>query len=347
MRRFQYFLLVILLVFGGFAVFKHYNTAGEIHIFVVQKEIPYPLEKVYPQFSNFQNFTRWNRYFSDEKNLGIDYFQPYEGVESSIYFKTDKGKRNGEMYIRAEKPYELLKYELFDTNTSKPYLITVRFIETPSGNTKIVWRIRTPKRTLIEKYSDFWEDKTSIIYLDKSLNNLTDILANKVDRDRQINTIKYDSIIVEQGKEGVLLGINSGAKNKKEELFPSIVKDYNKVYNFVTTDLEKREDEVGFPVLISSADNFNQKEVSYYLGIPVSQKVEVNDNNFSFRNMKDEKLYSIFYKGKYENRKPSIDKLLQKAKMDNLRHGNIMETFISHPEEDKDVMIKFSIPVFR
>ena len=44
--------------------------------FTIEKEIEYPIDKVFPQFNNLQNFTRWNSFFSDNKDLSVQYFTP-------------------------------------------------------------------------------------------------------------------------------------------------------------------------------------------------------------------------------------------------------------------------------
>jgi hypothetical protein len=40
-------------------------------------------------------------------------------------------------------------------------------------------------------------------------------------------------------------------------------------------DLGKKDDEFGYPILITDADNYKDKEVSYFLGIPLSKKIGV------------------------------------------------------------------------
>ena len=123
--------------------------------------------------------------------------------------------------------------------------------------------------------------------------------------------------------------------------------NHNKVFNYVTGDLSKGEDEIGHPILITEANNYKDKEVSYYIGIPLSKRVSVSDNNFSFRTINEAQAYSIYYKGSYAGRTQKIQELLNKAKKDSLRNGQLMQTFIKKPDEDHDVIIKFSLPVFK
>lgn len=153
--------------------------------------------------------------------------------------------------------------------------------------------------------------------------------------------------MVENEENKLLLGINVSASNKKEALYKNIVMNYSKVYNYVTMDLGKKDDEFGFPVLITDADNYKDKEVSYFLGIPLSKKIGVPDNNFSFRTVNPSQNYVMYYKGNYEGRIRAVQQLIQKAKKDEMRFGDIRQTFIERPIEGQDVNLKLSLSVYK
>ena len=112
--------------------------------------------------------------------------------------------------------------------------------------------------------------------------------------------------------------------------FKNIVMNHNKVLNYVKMDLAKRDDEYGEPVLITDADNFKDKEVSYYYGIPLSKRVGVSDNNFSFRTLNASRIYVIYYQGTYAGRVKAIQQLLLKAKRDTMRTGDLQPVSYTH-----------------
>lgn len=145
----------------------------------------------------------------------------------------------------------------------------------------------------------------------------------------------------------MLLGISVSTSNKKDALYRNIVMNYNKVYNFVTMDLGKKDDEFGYPVLITDADNFKDNEVSYYFGIPLSKKTGITDNNFSFRSVSPTQNYVMYYKGTYAGRIKAIQQLMQRAKTDEMRYGDIYQTFIEQPLENQDVNMKLSLSVYK
>lgn len=346
MRWIKIVFLAVAVLFGIYTAVMYF-FADESKSFTVVKEVNYPLEKVFPQFNNFQNFTRWNNYFSSSKSMMVDYYQPYQGKGSAIsFFDKDRG-RNGEMYIRYENPGRTLKYQLFEGRKNNPSLIDIKFTAVSPEKTRITWFVHTPKQPLLKRSVNFWTEDIFVDNLDKSMVNLQNILSNKVERDQQLTNIKYDSLMVEDQQGVLLLGINVSTKNTKDALFKNIAMNHNKVYNFVTMDLGKRDDEFGLPVLITSPGNYKDKEVSYFYGIPLSKRVAVTDNNFSFRTVNPSKSYVIYYKGDYTGRIGSIQKLLQKAKKDTMRNGDVMQTFIEPPQEGKEVNIKISLPVYR
>lgn len=315
--------------------------------FTIEKEIDYPVQKVFPQFNNLQNFTQWNDFFVNKENFGYSYYTPYEGQGASMTYQNLKDDADyGDLFIRYENPFSTLKYELFEKKRNNPYKIDVKFI--PMKNkTKIIWFIHTPKQPFLKRAFNLISKDYIADNIEQSMHNLTQLLSGKVDKEIQLSKMKYDTIMVENQKGMLLLGINVSTSNKKGMAIKSIEINHNKVVNFVSKDLGKKEDEYGTPTLISDASGFKNKEISYFYGVSLPKRIGVSDNNFSFRTLNASENYVMYYKGNYDGRVKSIGKLLLKAKQDSMRNGNLQETFLEAPDSKKEVKIKLSLPVFR
>lgn len=347
MRWFRFGLLIVLLLLGIYSA-TMYFLVDESKSFKVEKEINYPVEKIFPQFNNLQNLTRWNHYFSSAKHLSVDFYTPYEGKGAAMSFEDKETGKTGEMFIRYDNPNRTLRYQLFEGKKNNPTLIDIKFIKKGTEKTQIIWNVKTPKKTLLTRVSNFWTEDEFSENLDKSMVNLKNLLGNKVEKDQFLTNIKYDSLMVEKQQGQLVLGINVTSSNKKKDaLFKNIILNHNKVYNFVTNDLGKHSDEFGFPVLITNPNNYKDKEVSYFFGIPLSKRISVTDNNFNFRTLNESESYYIYYKGTYANRIRSIQQLMLKAKRDTMRNGELQQVFLETPEEGKDVLMKLSLPVYR
>ena len=153
--------------------------------------------------------------------------------------------------------------------------------------------------------------------------------------------------MVEEKEGQLLLGVNVNSKNTKDALFKNIVMNHNKTLNFIKMDLGKREDEYGEPVLITKANNFKDKEVSYFYGIPLSKRIGISDNNFTFRTVNASRNYVIYYQGSYTGRIGAIQQLLQQAKKDTMRTGDLQQTFLEEPSVESNTVMKLSLPVYR
>ena len=315
--------------------------------FTIEKEINYPIDKVYPQFSNLQNFTRWNNFFAGNKNMSMQYYAPYEGKGSAMSYRDKKDMDVfGDVFIRYENPEKTLKLQLFEGRKNTPYSIDLKFVP-HEDKTKVIWYIHTPKQTFLKRSLNLMSEDLWVSNIDQSMKNLFQILGNKVDKDIQRESIKFDSLMVENQESQLLLGINVTTKNVKDALLRNIVINHNKVSNYVKMDLGKKEDEYGEPVLITDADNFKDKEVSYFYGIPLSKKEGLTDNNFSFRTISSATYYVIFYQGTYEGRIKAIQQLLAKAKQDAMRIGDLQQTFLEEPTADTNMVMKLSLPVYK
>lgn len=344
MRWFKYGTFLLILLLAVYAVSMYFVPEKKSYTF--EKEVNYPVEKVFPQFNNLKNYTRWHSYFSENNNFSIDYFTPYEGQGSSLSYRDKKDEDNfGDLFIRYENPLKTLRYQLFEGENSTPYLIDLKFKKL-QGKTHITWYIHTPKQPLLKRSLNLISEEDLAAQIDKSMKNLAGVLANKVDREKQRESLKFDSLIIEQQSGQLLLGVNVSTKNEKNSLFKNIVMNHNKVFNYVKMDLGKKDDEYGEPLLITNADNFKDKEVSYYYGIPLSKRISVSDNNFSFRTVNPAKSYVIYYRGTYAGRIKAIQQLLSKAKEDGLRTGDLQQTFLEEPGDENSTVMKLSLPVF-
>lgn len=346
MRWIKILIATVAVLFGIYSLAMYY-FADESKVFTIEKVIDYPVDKVFPQFNNLQNLSHWNNYFSSSKTMTLDFYQPYEGQGSAMSFYDKSNDRSGELSIRYVNPLKSLKFQLFEGEKNNPTLVDIRFKPLSADQTKIIWLVHSPKMPLLKRSVNFWAKDIFADNLDKSMLNLKTTLSNKVEKDQLFTNIKYDSIMVENEEGSLLLGVSVSTANKKDALFNNIILNYNKVFNFATNDLGKSQDEIGFPVLVTSPNNYKEKEVSYYLGIPLSKRTSVIDNNFNFRTINASKNYVIYYKGSFENRIASIQKLLQKAKKDTLRNGELQQVFIDRPEQNKDVNLKLVLPVYR
>lgn len=344
MRFLKFAIIIILCLFGIYSVSM--NFVDESKSFVHHSEIAYPVDKVFPQFNNLQNFTAWNDFFNGKEDISYSFFTPYEGLGSSMKFSDKKSGDFGDLFIRYSNTNRTLRYQLFEGESENPYLIDVKFI--PSGNkTKMIWNIHTPKRSYLERSLNLVAEDFFVENIDKSMKNLFALLGNKVDKDQQLASVKYDSVMVENREGGILLGVNVSTRNTKEIIFKNVLMNHNKVLNFVKSDLAKKDDEIGVPVLLTNAVNLKDKEISYFYGIPLSKRVPVSDNNFNFQTLNESKVYVIYFQGNYNNRIKNIQELLKKAKKDTLRNGQLMEEFLEEPTDVQDVKLKLSLPVYR
>lgn len=345
MRWLKYALLAAVLVLGLYALSMYYFV-DERKSYQVDKEVNYPVDKVYPQFSSLQNFARWNVYFSEPEKLTVQFYEPYEGKDAAMSFSDKHGTRKGDLFLRYVNPNSTLKYQLFEGSSEHPYLINVKL--RPAGNrTKITWFVHTPRQPLLFRSANLFSEADFTKKIDASMQKLANVLGNKVDRNTQLASVKFDSLIVEVAPGGLLLGVNVSTSNRQDALFKNIVLNHNKVNNYVMVDLGKEEDEFGMPVLITDAANYKDKEVSYFYGVAVPKRTAVADNNFTFRTTNPGKQYVMFYKGRYEGRTRAIQQLLQKAKKDSMRNGELYQTFMEPPVAGKDVTLKLALPVFR
>lgn len=343
MRWFKFAILLGILVFSGFYIFAY--SMDETKSFSSKKDLNYSVEKLFPQFNNLQNFTKWNTFFKGHKNYHYAYFTPYEGENSGLTYYNEKNLREGDLFIKYSKANKALRYYLFTSSTGNPFILEVSFKKFSPEKTEINYLLKTPKIPVLQRPFHVISENDFKENLSSSFVNLTNLLSNKVDKDSQIARLKFDSVTVEKQENQILLGVNVSASNKKNDLISNIVLNHNKVKNFLLTDLQKEEDEFGTPVLITDPNDLKSNTISYYYGFPLSKKINVNDNNFIYRYLAPKKYLMIYYKGNYQGRLKSLQKLVLEAKKQELRTGQLYETFLEKPAENRDITLKIALEI--
>ena len=345
MRLFKFITYITVFLVSVYALSMLF--VDESKQFTIEKEINYPVDKVFPQFNNLQNFAQWSAFFQNKDNYSLSFYTPYEGQGSSMSFQNPKNKSDfGDLFIRYSNLNSTLKYQLFERVKKSPYQIDVKFF--PQNNkTKVVWFIHTQRQPLLKRSLNLITEDYVADNIESSMQKLSQLLGGKVDREIQLSKIKYDTLLIEKDKDMLLLGINVSTNNKKGNAIKSIELNHNKVINFVTKDFNKKEDEFGLPILITEASGYKNKEISYFYGVPLKKKQGLTDNNFSYRTLNPSDYYVMYYKGSYDGRVKVITQLLNQAKKDSMRNGYLQETFLESPDSKKEVKIKLSLPVFR
>lgn len=341
MRWFRYLIVILCLFLIGY-FWTIFSIRDNNEVFKGKTEINYPMEKIIPQFRNLQLFTQWNEYFQINKDLKIDYFLPHEGKGSSISFSENKNNIKGDLMIKEEKD-QFIRYYIFEKNNTQPHILDLRF-SGKNKKTNISWTLKNSKQEAEEPFFGYESEEGFYKFIDKSTDNLKYILAHRIDKEEQLKNIKFDTIFTENFSSELTLGVSTLSKSGL--LFKNIIKDYNKVYNFMKTDLQKKEEQIDFLILINSTQNPKAKESSYFLGVPISKKENFSDNNFNYKNLPSSKSYTIFYKGLYQNRLSAVQKIKYLAKKNNETEEMLIQTFISPPEDEKKPLImKFTLLV--
>jgi hypothetical protein len=343
MRFLKFAVILGIFAFGVYYISASYMEDSKTY--TLQKEVNYPLEKIFPQFNNLQNYKHWNSFFKDQKNLKYSFFTPYEGQNSTLSWSNEKGKNEGDISIKFSEPNKAIRYFWFRPNEKFPTVVDVKFKKISPEKTLLSYVVKTPKIPVLMRPFHVVSESFYTENITSSLVNLSNLLSNKVDKENQLARLKFDSVMVEKQSSAILLGINVSASNKKDALVKNIVLNYNKVKNFLLTDLQKEPDEFGLPVLITDPNDLKSKDVFYFIGFPISKKVNVSDNNFIYRYLSEQNQLIIYYKGDYFGRLRALQKLNSEAKKQELRTGQLHETFLENPSETGEETLKLALEI--
>lgn len=313
--------------------------------FKVRRILPYGIDKVTGQFRNLQNFTSWNVLFGS-RDYTYTFYTPYEGAGSQVRFiGTGGNPQQGDLCIRYENPKKKIRYLLQNKLETHPYVIDVHFRAMTPYRTEVQWEITTPPISYLQRYKFFFSKNQFSSDLNQSIKQLLNVLSNKVEQNNYLANIKTDSIIVEEQKPALLIGISASTTNKKENLLSSLLLNHDRLVTYLTKDLKKKEDEYGRPIVLFKSTDLKDKEISYFYGMPINHNQKITDNNFSIKQLPARKTLTIYYKGKYTNRLKAYVELQQKAKKDSIQSGYVEETLLTPLSLDQETTLKISLPI--
>ncbi len=307
------------------------------------EDLPFPIGKVSDNFENMQHFSEWKQLTEDDHDLSYTFYSPYRGTGSSLHFVNRKDSLiNGDVFLRYANPPYTFKYQIFSGRGESPYTIDIKLQKKSDALTRVFWKLSTPKQPLLRRSAAFFSDDEIRENFDHSMSRLRAVLSGKVDRENMLGNIQYDSVVVEQQPERLLLGLNSSAAGKKEILGRSVELTYAKLHNFLTKDLGRKESEFGETEMITALENFRENHVSYFLGVAVKDRQPLNDNSFTYRNLPASRALVIYYKGNYAGMINKVELLARHAKDNGYRPRELVQTFLTDPGND-DTIIKLSL----
>lgn len=333
-------IIILLLII----TFSKYYVIEKSEKVKVEKKLSFPLVKIFSQYNNLQNFVRWNEDVLDNKKLFINYYQPYQGVGSAMSYQNKKGDIQGELFIVKEEEGKAITYQFFSGNKT-PLYIDVFFTKISESETKVTYVIEKPAKTIWEKAMSYRKEEPTFFMMDKEFNRLESVLSNKIDKEKWLTNITYDSIMLENQPEQLLLGRYFSVMNKPDMITQKVNKSIAQLEQYMEVILEKKTDEYGFPTLIKSPHQIKNKQFYYYIGIPLSQSMRLEEKQYGFRSVESSLVLSIYYKGNYHQADSAVKQLINKAKKDSMKYGEIQQIFLEIPPNRGDVMMKIILPV--
>lgn len=336
--------VIILVIVGIYSVSMLY--VKEYQEFTVDNYVNFSRDKVYKEFVNLRNLSTWYQFTESTEGVSFLYFTPYSGVGSSMHFNDKKEKEQGDIFIRKAVPQQKIEYQLFEGKESLPFLVDVAFIAQGADKTMLKWHVRTPARSFLKRSVNLIFEEDFKSRLQQSIQNLEDVLIKKVDRQAELDAIRYDTILIEQQPAELLIGLSVNAENRhRGDFYTSVQKHYNSLLVFLTQDLKRKDDEYGIPRLIMRSGDRYKKEIPYFIGAKVNRKFEHKNNNFIFKETKAGIFLVQYYKGPYEARGKVVRSLIREAEQRKLTPGELREVIVQAPDDEGVTILKIMLEI--
>lgn len=192
--KYLFFLLLIIIIAGSIYI----ATKEGDYQMEETRVITAPVEMVFTEVNEFQNWENWDPWSAEADDIIIEYGPKTSGDSASYSWKSES-TGDGEIRTISAKPYSQIEQEMsFDTqfgeSSSEVYW---EFNEIENG-TEVIWGIKG-HQSFMEKLALTFQDKSITQMMrpqfQKGLNNMESVVLNKMDK----YTINVDGVIQHGG----------------------------------------------------------------------------------------------------------------------------------------------------
>ena len=341
MKVFRWIIIILIIIFGSYYVgskvfIEDYKT------YRFESSIDEPVAKIFPQYNELQTYAKWQPYLA-AKDIRKIYYSPYAGAGAQLEYAAADGSQSGLLTITRTVPAKSIRLELLENSQSQPIVVDIAFRAQGSG-CKILYKVNRPP---VNKITAFLQPKGSMKMLEDMRQEtvaLKNYLNKRSSRDAFLTNIRFDTIMLEKVPGVLLLGINTSSKNNPADFTEQLSRTHNKIFAFLTMDLGKEEDELGFPVLVSSDLRSKQKEKSFFYGVPVRAKMDISDNTITYLNIPASAAYSVYYQGDLNGIVAKVEELTNKIRKESKLPAPPQIYYLENPSQGSRWLVKIILP---
>lgn len=310
MKALKYIVLILLILFIGCSTY----VAVQPNSYDISRTrtINAPSAVIYNEIIDFKNWSAWSPWIEKDPTLSFTYPEKTSGVDGSYSWegKDGKGTMKTLSVIENDSILQELKFENFP-----PSNVYWKFKES-GQSTEVSWGMTSEKTSFMMKFFAVISggmDKMIGPDYERGLEKLDSLVIDKMSK----YTINVDGIKEYGG--GFYLYKTTNATNAN--ISSTMAKQYGSIGAYMAQNQIAMH---GMPFTIYQEMNMNEGTVIMSNGIPVSQKIDINDDSGILCGfIPKTKVLKTTLKGNYTNLSEAWKKAMEHVAKNNLTHSDL------------------------
>ena len=341
MRRIAQILILLILAILIIPIFLPKKITA-----TAEKEISKPVEVVFEEFTNLNEYSKWNPWTSQDSLAKIEISMPYRGEGAGFKWSTEN--LEGDMIISKANPNSKIQYELTGFELGGNSIMTAEFQPQNENKTKVKWQIESEEMGYFNRYFIYFKSKSLSEKLMEGLNNLESFLKDIVLTEAQAGDLKAGEIRIVKFEGLKLITVQNDTSLESDEMTTATEESFGLLFSYLTDYLKVPQSQIGYPVSYYTLVDSIGNRAKFRCGYPITESVQTGEGMELMSLPATETLVAL-HKGSYKSLHLTMGKMKNYASQNKLNlTTNYWEEYLNDPEvikNENELLTKIYIPI--
>lgn len=302
-------------------------------------ELDAPIGLVYEEFNNLKNFSQWEDFMEDDKDVKKELSQNPRDINAWLKWKSESSSvGNGEIKIKDNQINEFVEYEVVNEGWTENGQLMVNFNATNNAKTIVKIRYESPKLPYFYRWYNLFKNEDA--KLESSLNKLDEYVKVELEKQRKVGKLIVGEYRVFETNTIPLIAVKNESNLNEKTITNKIESSFESIYEALVSKDEILHIDLGLPIVYFTNWDEKNKKATYFSGIPFTESFPMN-RKFQKTNIPKGKYLLTLHIGPRSKKKTTIDLMKKYAKSHQMELGTkYWEVFLNDPKETDSLLLQ-------
>ena len=337
MKQINIILVFLILVLTGIPFFLDKQVEE-----TMSYEIEAPIGLVYDEFSNFDQFSKWEEFTSADTATFKKNIKSEEDEIDFAEWKSDNSSvGNGKITIDKAEINQSIEYKIEFDAWEGDDLFRINMKQLASGNTGLDVYYLSQEIPYFYRYFSFFNNP--IKKVEKTLESFNELVKIRLDKERKEGKMNYGEFRVVELDQRLMMALKKSSTLHHKDALAKFDEAITSIYKMLENDEGAYDFDLGFPIVYTIKIDEEKKERNFFVGISIEKDFPIKKGLQKVTIPKGEYLLTI-HQGPRSKRKNTVQLMHNYAKNKKIKLGEReLEVFLNDPQETDSLQLKSRI----